>query len=155
MSAPKKIYIAGPAVFHPDNGEAYYSNVRALMKQKGVVPLIPVDNVATGALNIRNKNIDMIQKCDAIIADLSPFRSKEPDCGTAFELGYAAALGKPLLTFSTDNRPMVEKYGGEMSDGLSVENFGLPFNLMLYDGTEVFDSFEAAFSYFVDHHLTQ
>ncbi|CAC9490468.1 Nucleoside 2-deoxyribosyltransferase [Leishmania donovani] len=154
MATPKTIYIAGPAVFHPDNGEAYYNNVRALMKEKGVVPLIPVDNIATGALSIRNKNIDMIRACDAVIADLSPFRSKEPDCGTAFELGYAAALGKLLLTFSTDTRPMVEKYGGEMADGLSVENFGLPFNLMLHDGTDVFDSFEAAFAHFVEHHLT-
>ncbi|KAG5504499.1 hypothetical protein JKF63_04951 [Porcisia hertigi] len=155
MSATKSIYIAGPAVFHPDHGEAYYNKVRALLKEKGVRPLIPIDNVATEALDIRNKNIDMIKACDAIIADLSPFRSKEPDCGTAFEVGYAAALGKVLITFSTDTRPMVEKYGGEMAEGLSVENFGLPFNLMLHDGTPVFNSFEAAFTHFVDHHLSQ
>ncbi|KAG5478588.1 hypothetical protein LSCM4_04821 [Leishmania orientalis] len=154
MPAPKSIYIAGPAVFHPDHGEKYYSKVRALLSEKGVVPLIPVDNVVSGALDIRNKNIEMIQACDAVIADLSPFRSKEPDCGTAFEVGYAAALGKPLLTFSSDTRSMVDKYGGEMAEGLSVENFGLPFNLMLHDGTHVFDSFEAAFEHFVEHHLS-
>ncbi|KAG5463829.1 hypothetical protein LSCM1_08295 [Leishmania martiniquensis] len=154
MPAPKSIYIAGPAVFHPDKGDKYYSKVRELLSQQGVVPLIPVDNVVSGALNIRNKNIEMIQACDAVIADLSPFRSKEPDCGTAFEVGYAAALGKPLLTFSSDTRSMVDKYGGEMAEGLTVENFGLPFNLMLHDGTEVFDSFEAAFAHFVKYHLS-
>ncbi|KAK7198579.1 Nucleoside 2-deoxyribosyltransferase [Novymonas esmeraldas] len=154
MSTPKKIYIAGPAVFHADHGEAYYAKARALLAAKGVVPLIPTDNVVTGALNIRNKNIEMIKACDAIIADLSPFRSKEPDCGTAFEVGYGAALDKVLLTFSTDTRSMVDRYGGETAEGLSVENFGLPFNLMLHDGTDVFDSFEAAFAYYVDHHLS-
>ncbi|CAJ1025370.1 Nucleoside 2-deoxyribosyltransferase, putative [Leishmania lindenbergi] len=155
MSVPKKIYIAGPAVFHLDHGDAYYTKVRALLKEKGVVPLIPVDNTVSGALNIRNSNLEMIQACDAVIADLSPFRTKEPDCGTAFELGYAAALGKVLLTFSTDTRSMVEKYGGQMAEGLSVEDFGLPFNLMLHNGTDVFDSFEAAFGHFSEKLLSQ
>ncbi|KPI87118.1 hypothetical protein ABL78_3771 [Leptomonas seymouri] len=154
MASPKKVYIAGPAVFHQDHGEAFYSKVRALLSQHGVVPLVPVDNVATGALNIRNKNIEMIKACDAIIADLSPFRSLEPDCGTAFEVGYGAALGKVLLTYSSDTRCMVEKYGGTEAQGLAVENFDLPFNLMLSDGTPVFDSFEAAFEYFQKHHMS-
>ncbi|KAL7697962.1 Nucleoside 2-deoxyribosyltransferase [Lotmaria passim] len=152
MSSPKKIYIAGPAVFHRDHGEAFYNKVRTLLRGNGVVPLVPVDNVATGALNIRNKNIDMIKECDAIIADLSPFRSLEPDCGTAFEVGYGAALGKVLLTYSSDTRTMVEKYGGMEAQGLAVENFDLPFNLMLADGTPVFGSFEAAFEHFLQHH---
>lgn len=152
--APKKIYIAGPAVFHDDHGAKYYASVRALLKSKGVEPLIPVDGVATGALNIRQKNMDMIRNCDAIIADLSPFRSLEPDCGTAFEVGYAAALGKVLLTFTTDGRTMVEKYGGERdAEGQHVENFKLPFNLMLADSTPVFSSFEAAFAHFCENHL--
>lgn len=154
MSTPKKIYIAGPEVFLPDRGEAYYTHVRELTKKHGVVPLIPIDNVVTGALNIRNKNIDMIKDCDAIIADLSPFRSKEPDCGTAFEVGYAAALGKVLLTFTSDTRPMVEKYGTKTdSEGQSVEDFGLPFNLMLADGEKVFASFDEAFEHFVKCHM--
>jgi len=153
MSTPKKIYIAGPEVFLADRGEAYYTRVRALLKAHNVVPLIPVDNVVTGALNIRNKNIEMIQACDAIIADLSPFRSKEPDCGTAFEVGYAAALGKMLLTFTSDTRTLVEKYGGEKCpEGMSVENFDLPFNLMLSDSTKVFPTFEEAFDYFLKNH---
>lgn len=154
MSTPKKIYIAGPAVFHPDHGEAHFNKVRTLLRANGVVPLVPIDNVVTGALNIRKKNIDMIEACDAIIADLSPFRSLEPDCGTAFEVGYAAALGKVLLTYSTDTRTMVDRYGGTEAQGLHVEDFDLPFNLMLTDGTPVFDSFEAAFDYFLKHHAS-
>ncbi|KPA83780.1 hypothetical protein ABB37_02005 [Leptomonas pyrrhocoris] len=143
-TSPKKIYIAGPAVFLKDHGEAYFNKVRTLLRDNGVVPLVPIDSIATGALEIRNKNIEMIKACDAIIADLSPFRSLEPDCGTAFEIGYGAALGKVLLTYSSDTRSMVEKYGGTEAQGCTVENFDLPFNLMLADGTPVFDTFEAA-----------
>ncbi|CCD12080.1 unnamed protein product [Trypanosoma congolense IL3000] len=146
----KKIYIAGPAVFNPDMGAAYYDRVRRLLQEENVVALIPVDNPSTSALEIRKNNIEMIQQCDAVIADLSPFRGHEPDCGTSFEVGYAAALNKLVLTFTSDRRPMQEKYGGKVDkDNLMVEGFGLPFNLMLYDGVEVFHSFEAAFAYFL------
>ncbi|KEG07478.1 nucleoside 2-deoxyribosyltransferase [Trypanosoma grayi] len=152
MTGMKKIYIAGPAVFNPDMGEAYFNHVRKLLEVHNVKPLIPVDNVANGAIEIREKNILMIKDCDAVIADLSPFRSKEPDCGTAFEVGYASALGKTVLTFASDRRPMTEKYGGRTdATGLKVEDFDLPFNLMLFDGTKVFDSFDTAFKYFMEH----
>eukprot|EP00796_Vickermania_ingenoplastis_P009725 gene9725-6813_t len=155
---PYSIYIAGPAVFNPDFGAAYYDKVRALLKPHGVIPLIPIDNDVDvkDFLAIRNKNIEMIKKCDCIIADLSPFRSLEPDAGTAFEVGYAAALGKILLPFTTDTRSLVEKYNGPKDkDGLTVEDFSLPFNLMLSDGTKVFGSFEEAFQFFLDKHTTQ
>ncbi|RNF01603.1 nucleoside 2-deoxyribosyltransferase [Trypanosoma conorhini] len=150
--AMRKVYVAGPAVFNADMGAAYYDRVRGLLQTHGVTPLIPVDNVATGAAEIRAQNMEMIRQCDAVIADLSPFRSHEPDCGTAFEVGYAAALGKTVLAFTSDRRSMREKYGGACdAAGRTVEDFGLPFNLMLCDGTEVFDSFEAAFQHFVRH----
>lgn len=149
---PYSIYIAGPAVFNPDFGKSYFDKVRALLAKHDVTPLIPVDNEfdnPTGLL-IRNKNIEMIEKCDAIIADLSPFRSLEPDCGTAFEVGYAAAKGKILLPFTTDTRSMTEKYGGHKDkEGKTVEDFGLPFNLMLADETPVFGSFEESFNEFL------
>ncbi|CAD2220830.1 nucleoside 2-deoxyribosyltransferase [Angomonas deanei] len=150
----KKIYIAGPAVFHADHGKAYYDHVRELTAANNIKPLIPLDNNVSGALNIRNANIEQIKQCDAIIADLSPFRSHEPDCGTAFEVGYAAALNKIILTFSSDQRTLVERYGGvKDSLGMEVEDFNLPFNLMLADGTAIFGSFDEALSYFVDKHL--
>ncbi|ORC89096.1 nucleoside 2-deoxyribosyltransferase [Trypanosoma theileri] len=153
MTSAKKVYIAGPAVFNPDMGAAYYNHVRELLKKHNVIPLIPIDSVASGAVEIRKKNIDMIIEADAVIADLSPFRSHEPDCGTAFEVGYASALGKKVVTFTSDTRTMAEKYGGTADTaGLTVEDFGLPFNLMLYDETRIFDSFDSAFQYYVDHY---
>lgn len=152
--APKKVYIAGPAVFHADHGAAYFDTVRALLKEHGVIPMVPIDKVVVGALNIRNANIDMIKESDAIIADLSPFRSNEPDVGTCFEVGAGIALGKVVLTFTSDTRSMVAKYGSKTDkDGQSIEDFDLPFNLMLADGNPIFDSFKDAFEYYVKHHV--
>lgn len=146
------IYIAGPQVFLPDRGSAYYKEVRELLQQHNVTALIPIENEVNGAMNIRAANMKMIDQCDAVIADLSPFRSHEPDCGTAFEVGYAVALKKMVLTVTKDKRSLVEKYGAATdAEGQSVEDFNLPFNLMLADGVPIFDNFADAFQYYLTH----
>lgn len=139
------IYLAGPAVFHSDMGQAYYQQCQhiatVLSKQHKLTIhlLIPTDNniaeqasPQATARALCDANIAMIEAADTIVADLSPFRGHEPDCGTAFEVGYACALQKPCHTHSSDNRSMVDKYGHTLAaDGTRVEDFGLPFNLML------------------------
>ena len=37
-----------------------------------------------------------------MLANLEPFRGSEPDSGTAFEVGYALALGKPVYAYLSD-----------------------------------------------------
>ncbi len=167
-----KIYCAGGDVFLP---EAERNTVFQAMKQQAaalsdghlnIELLIPIDNEIAleaaedntakrrNALAIRRANEAMIRTCDAVIANLSPFRSHEPDCGTAYECGYAAALGKTVYTYTDNPAEQTEKYrafdfGQPASDGrfryTEVEDFALPFNLMLYDdGAPIFDSFAAA-----------
>ncbi|CCW72219.1 unnamed protein product [Phytomonas sp. Hart1] len=127
-----KIYISGPEVFLPDEGATYYNKEGEFLTAKQVIPMNWLDNKVSRALNIRNADIALLEESDAIIADLSPFRSHEPDCGTAFEVGYAAARRKQILVYTSDLRSMTEKYGGTKdADGLTVEDFSLPFNLML------------------------
>ena len=91
------------------------------------------------ATTIREVNIEMIKNADCILANLSPFRGFEPDSGTVFEVGFAFALGKIVVGYSSDTRPMIERLREYQSlddeqmtddDGLMVENFGLPNNLM-------------------------
>ena len=91
------------------------------------------------ATTIREANIDMIKNADCILANLSPFRRFEPDSGTVFEMGFASALGKLVVGYSSDTRPMIERLRDHQSlpyeqmtddDGIMVENFGLPNNLM-------------------------
>lgn len=129
------IYLAGPSVFRPD-AEAYAIALLEKCRQHGLRGLYPLD-VEEGvtqiprADSIYRANITRIEKADIVMADLNPFRGLEPDSGTAFELGYAAAKGKLLYAHIKDGRSLVTKHGGTDSNGWQIENFGLPLNLML------------------------
>jgi len=138
-----KIYLAGPDVFRPD-ALTWAEEARALVARHGYHALIPSDNKETSAEGIFRANIEMISEADAVIANLNPFRGCEPDSGTCFEIGCAIALGKRVVAYLADTRPQLDKlaefYGGTLArregravdpDGLTIENFELPVNLML------------------------
>ena len=138
-----KIYLAGPDVFRPD-ALTWAEGARALLTRHGHYALIPSDNNETSAEGIFRANIEMISEADAVIANLNPFRGCEPDSGTCFEIGCAIALGKQVIAYLVDTRPQLDKlaefYGGTLArregravdpDGLTIENFELPVNLML------------------------
>jgi nucleoside 2-deoxyribosyltransferase len=83
-----------------------------------------------------------------MIANLTPWRGPNCDPGTAFEVGFAAALGKPVFAYlnvpqedEADHRERVELLAGARMEedgrvldeyGCEVEDFGLPENLMLW-----------------------
>lgn len=138
-----KIYLAGPDVFRPD-AAVFAANARRLMEERGHIALLPLDNEETTAEGIFRANLGLVSECDALIANLNPFRGDEPDSGTSFEVGCAIALGKRVVGYVADARPMAvklcEKYGIALPDdesrpldphGNVIENFGLPLNLML------------------------
>ncbi len=138
-----QIYFAGPDVFRPDV-VAWAEEVRALCRAAGHQALIPLDNEASNAADICAANLDMIRRADMVVANVDPFRGLEPDSGTAFELGFASALGLPVIAYFADARSLVEKVAAAQhrpllrtasglrdADGFAVEDFGLPLNLML------------------------
>jgi nucleoside 2-deoxyribosyltransferase len=43
-------------------------------------------------------NLAHIDGCEAVVANFDFFRGPEPD-GTCFEVGYAVALGKPVVGY--------------------------------------------------------
>ena len=46
------------------------------------------------ARHIYVSNVDLIRNCDAVLANMTPFRGDiEPDSGTVFEVGMAIAMG--------------------------------------------------------------
>ena len=54
-----------------------------------------------------------MRSCDALIANLTPFRGVSMDCGTAFEVGFVRALGRPVLGYTNvtaDYRARCEAY---------------------------------------------
>lgn len=138
-----KLYIAGPDVFRPDAAQ-WAEDARALCRQAGHEALIPLDGVETTAAGIYHANIDQIRVADAVLANLNPFRGCEPDSGTCVEVGFALALGKPVLGYIALMETTLERVRrlqgtGSVQgdsrpvdrDGLHIENFGLPLNLML------------------------
>ncbi|WP_232231983.1 nucleoside 2-deoxyribosyltransferase [Burkholderia sp. WSM2230] len=74
-----------------------------------------------------------------VMANVGDFRGVgEPDSGTAFEIGFAAAFGKPIWAYRDDLSALRERVpctatalGGLCERGYLVEDFGLPVNLML------------------------
>ena len=135
-----KLYLAGPDVFRTD-AAAWADRVRELCRTAGHEAQIPLDDdiPATAAIIYRS-NLQRIAAADAVLANLNPFRGDEPDSGTCVEIGYALALGKIVIGYADDLRPLRERLraSGPGADGRyrdaaghAVEDFGLPLNLML------------------------
>jgi len=131
-----RVYIAGPDVFRSD-AQVWAESVRALLARHGHQALIPLDGEAVNAGGIYQANVAMIRSADAVLANLNPFRGHEPDSGTCFEVGFAIAQGVPVVAYLSDGRAQKDKIGCNIADspvdanGLHIENFGLPLNLML------------------------
>ncbi len=139
----RHLYLAGPDVFLP-HAKEHGERLKTLCKQYGFNGHFPLDNeisasdTADMAEKIRIANIELIERCDAVIANLSPFRGPEPDSGTVFEVGYALAKGKTVIGFSHDKRTlkartqsMLALGDGECDrEGMALEDFGLTHNLM-------------------------
>lgn len=130
----KKIYLAGWEVFKPcakKEGE----KLKAICAKYGFEGLYPLDNECDNARDIYEGNISLIKEADYVIANVNTFRGYEPDSGTAFEIGYAAALGKMVAAYTSEHRPMKEWVKDE--NGYTVENFGYPVNLMIAMGARL------------------
>lgn len=135
-----RLYLAGPDVFRPD-AEAEGERLKRLCEDVGAVGLFPLQ--AEGA-DIRQGCIALIHQADAVVANISPFRGPHMDPGTAFEIGYAEALGKPVFLWSREGRPLAERIPAvdesRDADGHLIEDFGKPENLMIVpDGATVWD----------------
>ncbi|WP_269901610.1 nucleoside 2-deoxyribosyltransferase [Paenalcaligenes faecalis] len=146
----KKVYLAGPDVF-AHNATELSEQHKKLCTAHGFQPLHPADATQTTAKDIYNANIALIKSADAVLANLNPFRGAEADSGTAFEVGFAIALGLPVIGYvdgPTTVLDQVKKFYGpiyldeeqnkwlDQNENL-VENFDLPMNLMLAESCEI------------------
>lgn len=147
-----KIYLAGPDVFLPDALDIGRRKSK-ICASHGVSGLYPLDNTidlaaSTASLDIFRGNEAMMDAADAIIANLTPFRGPGADAGTVYELGYMAGRGKLCLGYCNDPALYVDRVrrfttvterNGFIvdADGLTVEDFGLPDNLMMIHALEL------------------
>jgi nucleoside 2-deoxyribosyltransferase len=85
-------------------------------------------------LRIHLANEAHIRACDAMIANITPFRGVSADPGTAWEMGFMRALDRPVWAWSEDARDLAARVP---PDGLMIEAFGLADNLMLEGGVRL------------------
>ena len=127
------IYLAGPDVFHPQ-----WLNLGILKKEvchhHGFDAIFPTDYMPediwtkdplTQARMIRQACIDGMNNADMILANMSPFRGAGMDGGTAFEMGYMDALGKPVYAYTHGKATYIERV---------LENNHLPYHTYQHDG---------------------
>lgn len=145
----RSLYLAGPDVFRPD-ARARGKQLKADCAEFGFEGLFPLDQdvpmdiveAAEQAAWIYRANIGLIERADAVLANLDFFRGPEPDSGTCFEVGYAVAKGKPVYGYIPEQGSFAERIrlrhpqaigadGVLDMHGWSFEEFGLPLNLML------------------------
>ncbi len=147
----KIIYLAGPDVFLPDAIEIGRQKV-ALCKEYGLTGLFPLDNkidlkAPDASLKIFRANQAMMDRADAIVANLTPFRGPSADAGTVYELGYMAGKGKRCFGYCNDVRyysdrvidsPGIKSLHRPFIDleGLMIEDFDLSDNLMIIHALE-------------------
>ena len=142
-----RVYLAGPDVFFPDP-HAWAERKRRICGAHGLVGVMPLDPAAGEPElwvklpepdRIARRNEAHIRACDAVIANLTPFRGGSADSGTVYEVGFARGLGRPVfgytntaVDFATRTRAAFGSDGiaGD-SDGLQIESFGLHDNLMI------------------------
>lgn len=142
----KKIYLAGPDVF-VSNPEFASMSLKAACQKYGFEGMFPLDNAIENFENnqetanrIFKANVEMIRKCDIVLANMHPFRGPSMDVGTAWEMGMAFALGKTVVGYNCNQSTLREKTLDadvyRTPDYPQVEDFGLIDNLMLTESCE-------------------
>jgi nucleoside 2-deoxyribosyltransferase len=113
-----RVYLAGPMVFDADP-TTIFDQMKALCLAQGLVGVAPLDNqiglegIAPGNDLLRQivrADIALMDTLEAAVFCLDGFRrGPEMDAGTAFEIGYMKALGKPIAGWTRDIRPYPQR----------------------------------------------
>jgi nucleoside 2-deoxyribosyltransferase len=138
-------YLAGPEVFVPKAREHAQRKIE-ICARYGIVGRTPlnedIERLAGSsdrafAFAIFEKDVAMMESCDIIIANLTPFRGPSADSGTLVELGWFLGRGKPIFAYSNAATPFAHRGRAQVEalpdpfPGIVVEGFGLPDNLMI------------------------
>lgn len=130
----RTVYISGPDVFAP-NAKEIGEKYKSICAKHGLRGLYPLDSDVKPdwASGIYRANIDMIRQADIVVANLNPFRGDCVDDGTAFEIGYAVALGKSVYGYISNADSIIHRHGCVAADenGYAYEDFHMPVNLMI------------------------
>ncbi len=153
MRRIERVFLSGPDLFMPD-GPDLLAAKREACREAGLEG-VHADGGAgegePGELRARiayAEAVRALRSCQAVIANLTPWRGPHPDAGTAFEAGFAAGLGLPVFAYlnvadadEAEHRFRVaatvgaapdEEGAWRDPDGGLIEDLGLPEGLMLW-----------------------
>jgi len=152
-SGPPRIYLAGYEVFFEPRKEAEIAEAKKrLCASWGLEGVFPGDAAvspglpdAQRAAEIYAKDVELMKTCDAVCANLTPFRGLSADAGTCWELGYFVGAGKPAVAYTNESRTYEERVPSDMlADatasppldvwGMKVDMQGEPDNCMMTRG---------------------
>lgn len=143
-----RVYLAGPEVFFP-NAIAQGKEKKRLCAEVGFEGIYPLDNsVETTGLSpkavaraISHGNEALMRGSDLIVANCTPFRGVSMDAGTAFEIGFMRALGRPVFGYSNapanyaarvrETPAAAQALWDAQTRQADIEDFGLAENLMI------------------------
>lgn len=150
-----RIYLAGPDVFLPD-AAAMADAKKSICARHGAVGVFPTDPIESAAadaatgrwLEIYLRNEAHLRACDALVANLTPFRGPSADAGTVYEVGFMRALGRPVAGYTNSGQSFLQRTrhflgsalrpgaegGWADAEGLALEDFGCHDNLMIDGG---------------------
>ena len=146
MQQTRRVYLAGPEVFFPpEDHRAIVMEKKRILEEAGFEGVDPLDTELMFSEDqakperghlIYRANRELMDSCDAMIANLTPFRGISADPGTVFEVGYMIGQGKPAFGFTLDSRPYRERAGAADLDerGHTIEDFEMSDNLMIEGG---------------------
>jgi nucleoside 2-deoxyribosyltransferase len=107
-----RVYFAAP-LFTQAERRWNRELARQIESELGCTVVLPQDICVGGKKNaprhfaqIHHTCIEGVKSCDAMVAILD---GADADSGTAFEVGYAYALGKPVIAVRTDYRKQQER----------------------------------------------
>ena len=150
IAAMTKIYLAGPDVFLPDAAD-WFARKRAICAACQLTGVSPLDDLPGQPADwsslpewrrIALRNEAHIRRCDAIIANLTPFRGASADSGTLVELGWFLGQGRPVFGYSNTATLFDIRSAAQVAavpdplPALAVEGFSLPDNLMIPGAVE-------------------
>src|ERR1700761_2944883 len=151
-----RVYLAGPDVFFPQP-TLWAAGKKTICGRYGIAGVSPLDDLAEEPADwaafpfwrrIALRNEAHIRSCEALIANLTPFRGPSADVGTVYEVGFARALGLRLFGYATVATEFLDRTIAHLdgtaaraadgswwdADGMQIEQFGLLDNLMIEGG---------------------
>ncbi len=143
-----RIYLAGPDVFLPD-AKAIGEAKCAICRDHGLEGVVPAEGMLDLAglskteqvRKIALANEALMRGSDAAIANMTPFRGASMDAGTAYEMGFMRALGRPVFAYTNapgnyaprarEIRALGLPAGDFDAEEVNIEAFDLADNLMM------------------------